>query len=385
MQLTLQAEDIHQFNRIIRWIIKKPRYMTAHFAPFRDKLALAVHSYDWSIVMPLQGRKPIKPFKIQYKYLQGIPANATDKIIIRIRPEKGLGDIQWLCATGWKFSDPFLFGIDGFSVTRPPMEAPELKEYPVAFLDDIWRCTRIALNPNYPRLHCVRIGQDGELWSSDGRRALGIQSGFTFDCEEKMLVRACELFGKREIRKTKNLRMGFCGRSVHFDFGEFHFWTAPQVEKYPDLSKTFPKEETLQTRLTLDPADVAFLKKHLDDLPGKMEHDAPVTLLCDYGGSVSVHGSQDDRDKTKGILLARSSYEGDAYVLQMNRKYLLHALSLGCLDFRFGTSYPLGLKENIRYCWIQIDGGALPLESERPSPPVVLLRSDQPITTKGKI
>lgn len=68
----------------------------------------------------------------------------------------------------------------------------------------------------------------------------------------------------------------------------------------------------------------------------------------------------------------------------MNRNHLPQALLLECLDFRFGTSYPVAARENVRFCWIALDGSSLPLESECPTPPTVLLRSDQPISTKGK-
>ncbi len=144
-----------------------------------------------------------------------------------------------------------------------------------------------------------------------------------------------------------------------------------------------PSENQIRTRLTLDPTDAVFLKKHLDELPGRKDRNSPITLLCDYDRTITVHGETSRPDEMKAILLARSKYEGDAYVVQTNRKYMLDALAFGCRDFRFGTSYPLASTENIRFCWMPLDTcGALPLESECPRNPAVLLRSDEPSTTK---
>ncbi len=98
---------------------------------------------------------------------------------------------------------------------------------------------------------------------------------------------------------------------------------------------------------------------------------------------ITFRGEASRPEESKGILLARSKYEGDAYVLRMNREHLRQALSLGCLDFRFGTSYPFASTENVRLCWMPLDTcGALPLESECPRNPAVLLRSDESVIVK---
>ncbi len=377
MQFTLQAEEVRRFHEIVGWIIKKPKYLSVHLIVFRGQPALVMHHFDWTLVMPLRGRKPSKPFKIPYRQLQDVPTDAEGNVIVKIYPKKGIGQIHWSEPTGENFAPPFPFGLDGFNALGVPA-GPEANEYPISLLDDIWRCAKRCMRPRYPNLSCVHLTPDGELRATDASFALGIQTPFTFDVPEKALVRSCELFAKRQLRKRKTFRMNYDGMSMRFNFGDFLFLTSPNTEHYPNLNKTFPQDDTTKTRLTLDPADAAFLKKHLDDLPGREEHDAPVTLLCDYGGSVSVHGSQAERAKTKAILLVRSQHEGDAYVVQMKRKHLQEALTLGCRDFRFGTSYPLAVTENIRFCWMALDTcGALPLESERPPAPAVIWYSDQ--------
>ena len=252
-----------------------------------------------------------------------------------------------------------------------------MNEYPLSLLDEIWRCAKPCMKIHHQHLSCVHLTADGELRSTDGQYALAVQTPYAFDTGDRTLFRACALFGKKHLRYNKSFRMGFDDGTVCFDFGDFCFFSKPKFDRYPDLDNIFPKEETTQTRLTLDPKDAAFLKKRLDELPGRKDRDSPITLLCDYGGEVSVHGAIARPEESKAILLARSKYEGDAYVVRMKRKHLRQALSLGCRDFRFGTSYPQAFGENVRICWIALDGGALPLESDCPRKPAVLLRSDE--------
>ncbi|HBT77426.1 MAG TPA: hypothetical protein DEB39_11020 [Planctomycetaceae bacterium] len=357
--------------------------MTVHFVTFRGKPALAAHYYDWSLVMPIKGRKPSTAFKIGYRFLREIPNTAEGKVIVKILPKKGIGQIRWIESCGWRATHPFVFSLADHNAKGAPSESDHLNEYPVSLLDEIWRCAKPCLKTYSPSLSCVHVTPGGELRASDGKYAFGIQTPFTFDAGEKSLIRSCELFGKKYLRREKSFRMGFAENTVHFDFGLFHFFSKPNVERYPDLNKVFSSDDTTQTRLTLDPKDAAFLKKHLDELPGRKDRDSPVTLLCEYDGTISAHGETPRSDETKAVLLVRSKYEGDAYVLRMNRNHLRQALSLGCLDFRFGTSYPFASTENIRICWMPLDTcGALPLESECPRNPVVLLRSDQPSTKK---
>lgn len=67
MQLTLQAEEIRRLHEIIRWIIRKPKYISVHFITFRNKPALAIHHYDFTTILPIRGRKFSTSFKIPYK------------------------------------------------------------------------------------------------------------------------------------------------------------------------------------------------------------------------------------------------------------------------------------------------------------------------------
>ena len=55
------------------------------------------------------------------------------------------------------------------------------------------------------------------------------------------------------------------------------------------LFNCFQPHERVYTKLTLDPQDAEFLKKELLRLPVSERGDCPVTLLCDYDGSVTVH------------------------------------------------------------------------------------------------
>ena len=379
MQLTLQACEIRRFREIVSWIVRNPGNMWVHFVAHRGKAAMATHGHDWTLVVPVKGRRPVKPFKIPLRYLTVVPGGAEGDAVVKIDTKKRTGQVHWRESCVWKTTHPFDFSLEDYSVRDAPPEPENMNEYPVSLLGDLWRSTKPCMKTSNPYLNCIHVTLGGELRSSDGKYALTVQTPYAFDTGEKTLFRACALLGKKHLRRNKSFRMGFADDTVHFDFGDFCFFSKPNVERYPDLDNIFPKEETTQTRLTLDLKDAAFLKKRLDELPGRKDRDSPITLLCDYGGEVSVHGAIVRPEESKAILLAWSKYEGDAYVVRMNRKHLRQALSLGCLDFRFGTSYPFASTENVRLCWMPLDTcGALPLESERPGNPAVLLRSDEP-------
>ncbi len=307
MQLTLQTGELRRFREIVSWIVRNPKNMWVHFVAHRGKAALAAHYYDWTLVMPIRGRRPIKPFKIPLRYLTVVPGSAEGNVVVKIDPKKRIAQVHWRESYAWKSTHPFDFSLEDYSVRGAPPEPENMNEYPVSLLGDLWRCAKPCLKTSNPYMNCVHVTPGGELRSSDGKYALGVQTPYAFDTGEKTLFRACELLGKKHLRRKKSFRMGFADDTVHFDFGDFCFFSKPNVERYPDLDKIFPKEETTQTRLTLDPKDAAFLKKRLDELPGRENQYSPVTLLCDYGGDISVHGETTRHEETKAILLARST------------------------------------------------------------------------------
>ncbi len=60
MQLTLQTDDIRRFHEILSWIVRNPKNTGVHFITFRGKAAMAVHYDDWTLVMPIKGRRPVR-------------------------------------------------------------------------------------------------------------------------------------------------------------------------------------------------------------------------------------------------------------------------------------------------------------------------------------
>ena len=143
-----------------------------------------------------------------------------------------------------------------------------------------------------------------------------------------------------------------------------------------NFQKIFPPADKMTTLLTIDPLDAVFLKKELLRLPLSERGDCPVTLLCDYDGSVTIHQETDIANCSTAFKLVRSQYEGDAFVMRTDRVFLCDAITLGALDFHFGGKFPVATTEGKIYCWCPIDCCPLPVESERPYVER-LIRSDQ--------
>ena len=133
-----------------------------------------------------------------------------------------------------------------------------------------------------------------------------------------------------------------------------------------NFQKIFPPDDKISTYLTIDPLDAEFLHKELLRLPVSERGDCPVTLLCDYDGSIIIYPDANRADKPTAFKLVRSRYEGDAFVMRTDRKFLCDTLTLGTLDFLFGGKFPVATTDGKIYCWRSIDCDILPLESERP-------------------
>ena len=119
----------------------------------------------------------------------------------------------------------------------------------------------------------------------------------------------------------------------------------------------------MTTLLTIDPLDAEFLQRELLRLPVSECGDCPVTLLCDYDGSVTIHP---ETNGSIALKLVRSQYEGDAFVMRTDREFLCDALTLGMFDFHLGGKFPVATTTGKIYCWCPIDCCPLPVESERP-------------------
>ena len=133
-----------------------------------------------------------------------------------------------------------------------------------------------------------------------------------------------------------------------------------------NLQKIFPPDDKGSTILTIDPLDAEFLKRELLRLPVSERGGCPVTLLCDYDGSVTIHPETDYINDSTAFKLVRSRYEGDAFFMRTDRVFLCDALTLGALEFHLGGKFPVATTTGKIYCWCPIDCCPLPVESERP-------------------
>ena len=138
------------------------------------------------------------------------------------------------------------------------------------------------------------------------------------------------------------------------------------MKTHLNFHKIFPPDDAISTHLTIDPFDAEFLKRELQRLPASDCNRCPVTLLCDYDGSVTVHPEAKHTNGSTALILVRSRYEGDAFVMRTERRFLCDALLLGTFEFYFGGKFSVATTEGKFYCWQPIDCDVLPLESERP-------------------
>ncbi len=177
-------------------------------------------------------------------------------------------------------------------------------------------------------LDCLQLrGDTGEIIATDGRQIL-IRGGFAFPWSGDRLIRGTPVFGVRELPRDRPVRIGLTDSHVVVQAGPWTFFLAIATEaRFPRIEYAIPDPATITTRLRLDPADVAFLAKALDRLPGADEHNAAVTL--DGNGQVIVRACASDQDQPTELVLTRSRCSGTPARLATNRLYLARALQLG--------------------------------------------------------
>ena len=89
MKMTLHAEDVRRFRRLVSTLIVRPTNSMLQFVDFHGKFAMMLCGYDWTFVMPVRGRRPSKSFKIPLLPLWSTCERADDKLTINIDTKKG--------------------------------------------------------------------------------------------------------------------------------------------------------------------------------------------------------------------------------------------------------------------------------------------------------
>jgi hypothetical protein len=213
------------------------------------------------------------------------------------------------------------------------------------------------------RLSLTRMqlrGKRGQAVGTDGKQ-LYLHGGLTLPWEEDLLVAAAPVLACRELAQAGDAQIGRGDNHVTLRAGPWELALAIDRDcRFPDVDGVLPAERALPTRLRLAPEDVSMLLATLPRLPGKDEHNAPITL--DLAGKVAAVRAQAEGDGAVAEALLRGSeVSGPPFRLALNRRYLLRALQLGFVEVRAGKpGTPLVCADERRtYLWMTLEGGAV--------------------------
>ncbi|WP_165253236.1 hypothetical protein [Paludisphaera soli] len=234
----------------------------------------------------------------------------------------------------------------------PEMPAA-LVERPPGLLDAFAEATATAGERTARHaLDCILLkGSTSEVVATDGRQVL-VQGGFGLPWDDDVLVRSVPLFACKALPRDAPVAIGRTGPHVVLRAGAWTLHLSIEADaRFPRVEHAVPDPASASTRLTIDPADAAFLAGGIDRLPGGGDPHAPATLDCN--GRVAVRARAFGHGPPTELVLARSRYSGEPVRLHTNREYLARALRLGFDELRFfGPDAPALCRDGLRsFAW----------------------------------
>jgi hypothetical protein len=195
-------------------------------------------------------------------------------------------------------------------------------------------------------LRCVLLKGNGEMVATDGRQLL-VQGGFEFPWDGEALLPALPAFAMKELALEKPL-LGKTGTAVLLSCGPWLLAMEEQEARhFPDISRIIAGD--WDSKLSLHPGDATALRDRLPAMPGNDEKFAPVLLVLGRTPRVKAN--------TEEIALQKSTCQGPAVSVPLDRRLLLRALSLGFTQIETAHSKPLRCKDEKRtYLWMPLDG-----------------------------
>jgi len=170
-------------------------------------------------------------------------------------------------------------------------------------------------------------GKLGQIVATDSKQAL-LQSGFRFPWEDSVLVPSLRAFGRRELNQENVIRIGRTEKMVCLQAGSWSFFLGIDTTgRFPPVHDIIPRPKSITCRAVINPEDAQFLAEALPRLPGRKDEFSPITL--DLGRTVTVRARAAESETLTEIELARSTSQGTAQRLAVNRDYLERALRLG--------------------------------------------------------
>ena len=243
------------------------------------------------------------------------------------------------------------------------LKEPTWPELPITFKanpPELWTALRQGLastdrlSSRYA-LGCLQLrGSKGEIAATDGQQIL-TQAGFEFPWPNDLLIQGSSLLGSKELDSRESVGVGQAGQWVTLSIGNWVISLKISDGRFPRIDDCIPAVGTLNSHLTLSPADAEFLAHALPSLPKQDEQHDPVTL--DLNGRVLVRAKADGPTRATELVLTNSRLDGEPVVMHSNRKFLARALELGFNQVHFnGPEAPvLCYDDRRRFLWAVLD------------------------------
>jgi hypothetical protein len=320
------------------------------FHPTIDGTLLVVRGGDRSLSTIISGQRYASPFACPSSWLVDCEA---DHDVVDISLEVDRVDFQWQTQ-----AIPQSLRLPQVPVqplaTTPPLSPVDARLIPAL------AATGAVVDRQSVRfaLACVQLdGARGTVTGTDGKRLIRFD-GFGFPWgEAAILLPANDVFGSPLLREVKAVCCGLIDNQLVLEASPWTFRLPIETEgRYPDVAAVIGGLSGATNRVYFDQGDLAFIVKHLKQIPGEARDHSPVTL--DLNGHVDLTAAGDERSRAMRLRLSRTIQVGKAATISMNRHFLSHAARLGITDLsRFGDHQPVVCHgKQLVYVWQPLVG-----------------------------
>ncbi|PQO38872.1 hypothetical protein C5Y96_03090 [Blastopirellula marina] len=211
----------------------------------------------------------------------------------------------------------------------------------------------------YALSHIRLRGSDGQIAATDGRQLLAVK-GFDFPWNDEVLVPASKVFDCADLCGYEKVEVAQDGEWVCVRTGP---WTVrlkiDRARRFPEIDSMLRGSPQATTVLTLEESDAQFLQRTFRHLPGKAEHNSPLTF--DLNGRVAVRCRAGDLDQVTEVTLANSNRDGQEVRFAANRKYVARAIELGFRTFQVGKpeSPVIAQEANRTFLWANLTASSV--------------------------
>lgn len=246
--------------------------------------------------------------------------------------------------------------VAGPIATTPPLEPIDRR-----LLAALGSATE-ATDPSAGRYALSNLQLDGErgtVCASDCKQLVRF-GGFQFPWTDRaILVPASEIFAAPQLSGVTAVRCGATDDRLVLQADDWTIRLPIDPEgRFPNVEMVINRREKETNRVYFDTGDLAFVVKHIKQIPGAERDHAPVTL--ELNGHVDLTVPGDGRSGAMRLRLARSLHLGAPVNCSLNRAFLCRAARLGAGELlRYGDGSPLFCRgPQITYVVQPLDGCA---------------------------